>query len=144
MNNNRFAQNVTAAAAALLLLIATPGRVRADSPQSHPSQPPITATAGPQKAASYEEDFAGLDLSDDQKTEIGKIRQDTEARKAAVAKSATLNQDQKDAMILGYTRLQYSQMFRTLTPIQQKVVRKRIQDRKAAEVGSSKQQAPRN
>lgn len=90
-----------------------------------------------------EDNFAGLDLSDEQKTEIAKIRQVTEERKAIVVKSATLNQDQKDAMITGYTRLQYSQMFRVLTPTQQKVVRKRIQDQRG-ETPKQKKPAPGN
>lgn len=129
MNRNRFAQNA-ALAALLLLPFALPVAARADSPQGRPSQSPNPALTGSQKIASMDDNFAGLDLSDEQKTEIAKIRQETEERKTVVAKSATLNQDQKDAMITGYTRLQYSQMFRVLTPTQQKVVRKRVQDQR--------------
>ncbi|KAA6464596.1 hypothetical protein DYQ86_01115 [Acidobacteria bacterium AB60] len=141
MNKNRFAQSLPVAAA-LLLLIGATSAVRADNAQSRPMQPSIQASQGTSKAASLEEDFAGLDLSDDQKTEIAKIRQDAETRKAAVAKSTTLNQDQKDAMIQGYTRLQYGEMFRALTPAQQKVVRKRIADQRAADAAANKRPAP--
>jgi Spy/CpxP family protein refolding chaperone len=142
MNRNRFAQNASLAAL-LLLPFAVSGAAHADSPQSRPAQTPSPAQPGPQKLASMDDNFTGLDLSDEQKTEIAKIRQVTEERKAMVVKSATLNQDQKDAMITGYTRLQYSQMFRVLTPTQQKVVRKRIQDQRA-ETPKQKKAAPGN
>jgi len=96
---------------------------------------------------SLEDDFAGLDLSDEQKSEIEKIRQDTESRRGVVAKDSNLNSDQKNAMIQGYARLEYSQIFRVLTPIQQRVVRQRIMARRAADQaskGPQPHQAPKN
>jgi hypothetical protein len=144
MRMNRLAKDLTVAAG-LILLLMVPGSARGDSPQQHPAGPnPMPAAPGPQKLPSAEDDFAGLDLSDQQKSEISKIRHDTEARKDSVAKSQTLNSDQKDAMVLGYTRLEYSQIFRMLTPIQQKVVRQRIMAHRAAEMGNKKPQAPGN
>jgi len=41
--------------------------------------------------------------------------------------------DQKDAMLQGYRRLERSQVFKLLTPEQQREVRKRISARRAAE-----------
>ena len=141
MNRNRFSQNA-ALAAMLLLPFAVSGSGHADSPQSRPVQTPSPAQQGPQKIASMDDNFAGLDLSDEQKTEITKIRQETDERKTVVAKSTTLNQDQKDAMITGYTRLQYSQMFRVLTLSQQKVVRKIIDGQRAEAAKQEKRPAP--
>lgn len=142
MSMNRFAQN-TAIAATLILLLTVPGSARPNSPQQHGASPtPTPAMPGTPKLAVGDDDFAGLNLTDQQKSEMDKIHQDTETRKSVVSKDANLNSDQKDAMLQGYTRLEYSQMFRILTPIQQKVVRQRIMAHRAAEAGSKKPQAP--
>lgn len=99
-----------------------------------------------QNSLSKDDDFAGLDLTDEQKAEMAKIRQDTDGRKALVAKDTKLSPDQKDAFILGYTRLEYGQMFRVLNPAQKKEVTKRLQARRAAEQAQQKKkpQAPQH
>jgi Spy/CpxP family protein refolding chaperone len=141
-------RNRIAIAACLVLLCAVPRSARGDSSTQHPmSSAPNAAQSGSQRVGSLEDDFAGLDLSDEQKSEIEKIRQDTESRRGVVAKDSNLNSDQKNAMIQGYARLEYSQIFRVLTPIQQRVVRQRIMARRAADQaskGPQPHQAPKN
>ena len=93
---------------------------------------------------SLAEAFAGLKYTDDQKVEIDKIHRDAETRKAAVSKDEKLTQDQKDAMLLGYTHLEYSSIFKTLTPEQRRQVRDKIRARKAADQPAQKEQAPQS
>jgi hypothetical protein len=127
---NRFAQNV-AITAGLITMLAVPGSARGDQAQSRPpSHTP--GASGPAKAPSLEDFFSGLDYSDDQKASIDKVKQDMDAKKAVVAKSDKLDGSQKDAMITGYTRLEYAQIFKLLTPAQQKLVRQRMDAAKAA------------
>jgi hypothetical protein len=78
------------------------------------------------------DDFSGLNYTDDQKAEIDKIHRDTESQKAAVAKDDKLTADQKDAMLLGYTRMEYGRMYRALSPVQQRQVRQRMMARRTA------------
>jgi hypothetical protein len=83
-------------------------------------------------------DFAGLNYSDGQKAEMDKIHRDMESRKAMVAKDQTLTPDQKDAMLLGYTRMEYVQDYKVLLPDQQKLVRQRLLSRKASSQSGQK------
>ena len=50
-----------------------------------------------------------------------------------VVKDEKLSPDQKEAMLQGYRRLERGQVFKLLTPEQQREVRKRISARRAAE-----------
>jgi hypothetical protein len=129
---NRFAQNVTIAAG-LMTLLAVPASVRANQVQARPTSPNLQqGSASAAKPPSVEDYFAGLDYSDEQKTSIDKVKQDMDAKKTIVANDAKLNNDQKGAMIQGYTRLEYQQIFKLLTPAQQKKVRQRMDAAKAA------------
>lgn len=125
MNNKRLTHNATVATL-FLLVLAVSGPARGDRPLSHAMPALNPAMPGLQKIAPVNDPFAALDLSDAQKAEVQKIRQNAEERKAAVVRAQNIGPDQKDAMILGYTRAEYSQIFRVLTPAQQKVVRERI------------------
>jgi hypothetical protein len=143
MSKKRFAKAFVIVGG-LMFLLATPKPARAGSAPSEARQPlaqvsPRVQVAGDPK---LNDDFAGLDLSDDQKAEIAKIHQNAEAQKTAVAKAESLTSDQKDAMILGYTRLEYGRVFKALTPIQQRVVRSRMQARHAADQAAQKNQPP--
>jgi hypothetical protein len=141
MNKNRFAKPV-AVAAGFIFLLAAPGLVRTQSTPSGAVQTPTPASPGAQPFP--EDDFAGLSFTDEQKTEIDKIRRDTASRKEVVAKDEKLTSDQKDAMILGYTRLEYSSIFKVLSPEQQRQVRQKIRARKAADPATQSKQSPRN
>jgi Spy/CpxP family protein refolding chaperone len=145
MNKNRIA-NLFAIAVALLFMVAMPGPARGFTDQ-HPAGPPsrpVPAGEPVTRNAQPGDDFEGLDYTDDQKAQIAKIRQEADAKKAVVAKDDKLTPDQKDAMVVGYTRLEYGQIYRALTPAQQKVVRQRINARKAADQGAKKPQHPGN
>jgi Spy/CpxP family protein refolding chaperone len=141
MKTNRLA-NLTALLAGLVFLCGMPAL--ADSAPHGSMQTPAPAAPRAQAAADsgLADDFAGLDLTDDQKAQIANIHQGSAARKAVVAKDQKLDSDQKDAMILGYTRMEYGQIFKVLTPIQQKLVRKRMQDRRVAEQAAHQKQKP--
>src|ERR1700732_1256925 len=141
MLRNRLAAS-TAIATGLIFLLATPGPARGVGFSPSGSQVPTTATPASHAAAVGEDDFAGLDLTDEQKAEIAKIHQGMEARKALVAKDTKLTSDQKDAFLLGYTRQEYGERFRVLTPLQQKLVRKKMEARRAADQASHAKQSP--
>ena len=141
MNMNRFAQSVTTAAG-LLLLLAWPGSACGENAQTQAAPKPTLASPGPQMIGSVDDYFAGLDYSEEQKASIAKVHQNMGAKKALVAKDGTLDGDQKDAVTQGYTRLEYGEIFKLLTPVQQKLVRKRIIDARAANQGARRPAAP--
>jgi Spy/CpxP family protein refolding chaperone len=150
MNRNLLAKSM-AATAGLMCLIAGPALARVNkAPQGAalPSiQAPIAATAqapseARSKTAAITDDFAGLTYTDEQKAQIAKIHQDSDSKKAKVASAQTLDGDQKDAMILGYTRMEYGEIFKVLTPEQQKQVRKRMQSRKLADQEAQRKANP--
>jgi Spy/CpxP family protein refolding chaperone len=143
LNENRFLQSA-AVAALCLLTLAVPASARGDVPQSRPKPTPNLFLRGHQKIASLDDAFDGLGLTEEQKTEVQKIRRDTDAQIAVVAGNQTLDKDHKDAMIERFTRLEYSQIFRALTPAQQQVVRERIRSLQAAEAPGQKPNASRN
>lgn len=86
----------------------------------------------------YAAAFAGLTYTDAQKEAIGKIRQDIAARKAAVVKDNKLTAEQKDGMLTGYTRMQYSLTFKELTPGQKKLVSTRMHASRPADPNGQK------
>ena len=140
MKRMRFAKRL-AAAAGLLLVSAIPDRTCGQSLPPAPVQTPLKTTpaARPKKAPDPMDDFAGLNFNEEQKAKIQQIRQDTKSRMDAVERDNKLSQDQKEAMLFGFQRLERSQVYQMLTPEQQFEVRKKVQARRRAE----KQQPPR-
>jgi len=137
MNRIRFANTLTIAAG-LMLLPAAPASARAESaPQEAMRVPTPASTAPLLKVESLPDYFAGLNYTDDQKAEIAQIRHNIDTRRGAVAKDDRLTQDQKDAMILGYTHLENGEIFKVLTPEQRRQVRQRLQ-------AAQKKQRPAN
>src|SRR5271165_4699426 len=98
MKKNRFAKPMVVASAFVVLCTA-PGLSRAQNappsaaptPMAHPSR------TQPKKGSVLEDDFAGLNYSDEQKTEIEKIHLNTKTLQDKVAKDDKLTGDQKDA-----------------------------------------------
>jgi Spy/CpxP family protein refolding chaperone len=120
---------------------------RADNAPQVPakSMRPSSPGAQTRKDASPADDFAGLTYTEEQKAQIDKIRQDLNARKQVVAKDPSLSTDQKDAMISGYTRMEYGQIYKVLSPDQQKQVRQRINARRIADRNAAKKSpSPQN
>ena len=142
MTRNRITESV-AVVAGLVFLIAMPGLASAQNAQPFATYAPNGALPGtqPQSNPTPPSDFDGLTYTDEQKAEIDKIHRDTEARKAVVAKDGQLSVDQKDAMILGYSRMEYGQIFRVLSPEQQKQVRQKLTARRDAELAAKRKQA---
>ena len=145
MNTNRFAKSL-AVSAGFIFLFAMLGLARAYSAPAGEVQTPAPAMPGPQQhsSSSPAEYFEGLDYTAEEKAEIDKIHRDAETRKAAVSKDDKLTQDQKDAMLAGYTHLEYGSIFRVLTPEQQRQVREKIRARKAAGQAAQKKRAPQS
>ena len=141
MNKQRFAKPV-AVAAGLIFLWAAAGLTRAQSASPRPVQTSKVASTGAQakKDSFPADDFAGLSYTDAQKAEIDKIRLDTKSRKAVVAKDEKLTADQKDAMLLGYTRMEYGRIYKVLSPEQQRQVRQRVRARRTADEAAKKKQ----
>jgi Spy/CpxP family protein refolding chaperone len=145
MNPNPFSRPV-AIAAGFLFLLAVPELACASRTAVSEAQTPTPAAPGsqaesPSSPADY---FQGLEYTPEQKVQIDKIHQDAETKKAAVTKDEKLTQDQKDAMIVGFTHLEYSSIFKLLTPEQQRQVREKIRARKAANQAAQKKQAPQS
>jgi hypothetical protein len=144
MNKNRFANTLTLAAG-LFLLSAAQGPARAGSASYGAMQVPTPASPGPlPKSDSLPDYFAGLNYTDDQKAEIAQIRHNMDTRRGAVAKADRLTQDQRDAMILGYTHLENGEIFKVLTPEQRRQARQRLQARGASNQAAQKKHPPAN
>jgi Spy/CpxP family protein refolding chaperone len=143
MNKNRFLKPLAVAAGFIFLCMA-PGLTRAQSGQRGPAQTSNVVSSGAQskKNSLPPDDFAGLTYSEEQKAEIDKIHQATNARKDAVVKDERLNGDQKDAMLQGYSRLEYVQVYKVLTPQQQIEVHQRVRARREAEQAAQSKQSP--
>jgi Spy/CpxP family protein refolding chaperone len=143
MNPNPFSRPV-AVAAVFLVLFAVPELACAYSAPDTEVQTPTPAMPGSQaeSSSSPAEYFQGLEYTPEQKVQIDKIHQDAETKRAAVTKDEKLTQDQKDAMLVGFTHLEYSLIFKVLTPEQQRQVRNKIRARKAADQAAQKKDAP--
>ena len=103
-----------------------------------------SASTRPQAPGNPEEDFVGLDYSDEQKAAIEKIHRQTVTRREAILRDTKLSQEQRDAMLFGYKRMEYTDIYKVLTPEQQSKVRDKIKARHAAEKEAHKgSQAPR-
>jgi hypothetical protein len=132
MNKIRLAKPV-AVVGGFIFLCAVPGLTRAQSAPPGPVQAPKAASSGAQlkRDSLPADDFAGLNYSEEQKTEIDQIHRNTKALMDAVAKDDKLSAEQKDAMLQGYKRLEYGRVYKVLTPEQQRQVRQKILARRA-------------
>lgn len=136
MKKNRVAR-LSAVAAQLMILMTAPGLTRSQSPVGQSVQ-----TSAENQQDLYAAAFAGLTYTDAQKEAIDKIRQDIASRKATVLKADKLTQSQKDAMLTGYTPIEYELIYKELTPAQRKLVSTRMHARRTAEQGTQTTQAP--
>jgi hypothetical protein len=139
MSKNRIAISV-AAAAGFIFLFAAPKPTRALGAIPGVEQTTKVPSPGvePKRKTPPPDDFAGVNFTDEQKAEIDKIHQETESFKARVAKDEKLTHDQKDALLLGYTRMEYVREFKVLSPDQQKQIRQRILARRTADRAKQK------
>ena len=107
----------------------------AASPIVQPSESSRTQS-GP-----YADAFAGLTYTKQQKEAIDKIHQDIASRKAAVLKAGKLTDAQKDAMLTGYTRIEYGLIYKELRPEQKKQVSSRMRALRPSGQAAQKTQA---
>lgn len=145
MSNNRVAKRM-AAAIGFLFLCAAPGLTCAQSSPPSPAPPPrkTSPAVPPKKAPSPEDDFAGLQYTEDQQGRIDQIHQDIKSRMDAVVKDEKLTAQQRAAMMAGYHRMERSQIYKVLNSAQRKEVLRRIRARQAAEQAEqNKQSSPK-
>ncbi|HTC64672.1 MAG TPA: hypothetical protein VK709_17660 [Candidatus Saccharimonadales bacterium] len=143
MNENRYSKSARLVIG-LIFLCAAPGATHAQiaSPGPMPMQKVGSSSPQRQKISDVEDDFAGLAYSDDQKSEIDKIHQNTKSHQDVVAKDTQLNGDQRDAMLLGYTRMEYGEIYKVLTPEQKRQVQQKIRARRADQEAAKRHQVP--
>jgi Spy/CpxP family protein refolding chaperone len=141
MKKSRFAKR-TVVAAGLVFLCAAPGLAQVQSGAPSPVESPqrVAPAGGSEKDTQPPDIFSGLALTDDQKAQIDQIRKDMKLRRDTVARAEKLNADQKGALLQGYLRLERDQIFKVLTPQQQKEVRKKLTALRAAEQEKKRQQ----
>jgi len=144
MNEGRIVKSSTLAIGVALFITALIF-TNTQSAQSISVPQPKTAASVDQAMsdAQSSDDFAGMTFTDEQKAEIEKINQESESYKYKTVSDSKLSEDQKNAMLLGYTRLEYSRKLKVLTPEQQRAVRQRFYARRAAEQAQHKSPAPR-
>jgi Spy/CpxP family protein refolding chaperone len=125
MSKLAFVKTVVAAGG-ILILCAVPELALGQSSEfaAAPAAPMKAAVARPGKSAP--DLLEGLTLTDDQKTKIGQIREETKSHMAAVANDKQLSPEAADAMRRGYQRFENVKILEVLTLEQQQEVRKRI------------------
>ena len=67
-----------------------------------------------------------MQYTEDQKAKISKIHEDIKSRVDAVIKDNKLSPDQKGAFLQGFERMERSEVYKVLTPEQQREVSKRM------------------
>jgi len=143
VNQNRFAIPVAVVAGFFFMCVA-PELTRAQFSQPGQVQGPPMALPGvarPTTDAHPTDYFSGLKFTPEQKAQIDEIHQNTKSRMDTVVKSQQMSPEQKDAMLAGLGRMEQGQIFKLLTPEQQKEVRERIRARRAAEKEKKRQSA---
>ena len=128
-----------AIAVQFMFLIAAPGLTRTQSPAPQVAK---SSTLSGTQGDPVADAFKGLTYTDKQNEAINNIRQDIASRKAAVMKDTKLTSDQKDAMLTGYTRMQYALIYKQLSPMQKKQVSTRIHANRAADQAAEQAPAP--
>ena len=126
MNQNMFLKRLLVAVEFLFLCAAPALTFGQASPGVTPSAGVRPARAHRPTYISPTEYLAGLTLTDEQKTKINQIREDTKSRMAAVGKDEKLGPEVKEAMIGGYQRIENSKIYAVLTPAQQQQVRTKV------------------
>jgi Spy/CpxP family protein refolding chaperone len=121
--------------AGLLALCSVPATVRA---QEAPQSDPQGAMQGQNPSGKHADELASLNLSDDQKAQVQKIRDDAKSQMAAVKNDSTLSADQQQAKMQEIRMATHKQVRAVLTPEQRKQMKSDEMARKAAkQQGSS-------
>lgn len=126
--------NQIAVAAGLLALSMAPGIIRAQDSAQPPAQEqsqtvPTTRAA---REGRMHGAMQGLNLTDDQKTAIRKIRESTKSQVEAIKQNESLTADQKEAKIHQVRRGERMETVKLLTPEQREQMRANMRTRRAA------------
>lgn len=129
-----------AVAAALLFLWWAPGPTCAQNSAPAPAPTPQAIPPGAQlRKNTPPDDFAELTYTPEQQAKIDQIQTNTKQRIDAVIRDEKLDRETKEAMVNGYRRIESQELFRVLTPEQQKEVRKKALARRTAEQQAQQQ-----
>ena len=126
-------------AAGLLALTLTPAMSRAQNSQQPPEQDKTQTAPSPQAGRKHGA-MAGLNLTEDQRTEFKKIHEATKTQLEAVGKDETLTADQKAAKIHQLRHSARLQVVKLLTPEQRQQMRANIREMRATR--KEQQQTP--
>lgn len=133
MDKHRFAKSAAVAAGLMLTAVSFLGHAQSTSPQTVQASKLSSSVS---QGDALADAFAGLTYTDEQKETIKKIHQETASHKDAVRKDTKLSGDQKNAMLSGYDRLEYSYIYKVLTPDQRKQVQLKLHPHQAADQGT--------
>lgn len=140
MIQNKVAKQVVLAAGFVALTLA-PGITRAQSTAPTQSQDQSQAAPpAPQKHSGKHGAMAGLNLTDDQKAQMKKIRESTKSQVDAVKNDSSLTADQQQAKIHEARRSGRMQMVKLLTPEQRQQMKANIRELRAARREKQQQQ----
>ena len=133
MNRNTLVKRVVVAGG-FLLLCAVPrlGLAQSNPPGAAPLHRVQPASARPGNHTLPPDLLAGLTLTDEQQAKVDQIRADTKSRLAAVAKDERLGPEVKNAMLVGFQRIENNKIIEVLTLDQKREVRMRIAEWRAA------------
>jgi periplasmic protein CpxP/Spy len=102
--------------AALFVVVATPARIQAqEAAPSSPQEQPVPTENAPNRP--------NLNLTDDQKTQMQKIREGAKSQIDAIKNDSSLSADQKQAKIRSVHQDSHKQVEAMLTPEQRKTMR---------------------
>lgn len=120
--------------AGLLAVCSLPGAVRA---QEAPQTDPQGSMQGQAPRDKHGDELASLNLSDDQKAQVSKIRADEKSQITATKTDSTLSADQKQAKIREIRMATHKQIRAVLTPEQRSQMKSDAMARKAAKQDSA-------
>ena len=115
--------------AGLVAVCSLPGAVRA---QEAPQADPQGSMQGQAPRERHGDELASLNLSDDQKSQVSKIRADEKSQIAAAKGDSTLSADQQQAKIKEIRMATHKQIRAVLTPEQRAQMKSDASARKAA------------
>ena len=127
MKNFRGLSNL-ALTAGLLALCSVPVALRA---QEAPQTDPQGSAQGQARADKHGDELASLNLSDDQKAQVSKIRTDEKSQIMAAKSDSTLSAEQKQAKVREIRTATHQQIRAVLTPEQRKQMKSDARARKA-------------
>ena len=120
--------------AGLLAACSLPGVVRA---QEAPQADPRGSMQGQAPRDKHGDELASLNLSDDQKAQVSKIRGDEKSQITAAKTDSSLSADQKQAKIREIRMATHKQIRAVLTPEQRAQMKSDATARKAAKQDSA-------